>query len=255
MTTRLNPATLAPPFARYSHGAVVEAGQRLVFTSGQLGVAPDGAVPDGCAAQAELCFRNIAAILADAGMSLSDIVRINAYVTDRAHMADYMKVRDAQFPGEPSGFDADDRRRLHSAGIRRRGRGHRGRRTRGGMMAAQRYWWSDYTSPEFHGIDPMRTIAILPIAATEQHGPHLPLCTDSAINRGHLDALIASRARWARFPHPAGAGNRQIQRASAHAGHADLAGQCADRHVDRDRPVGGARRRAQTGVRQFARRQ
>ncbi len=38
----------------------------------------------------------------------------------------------------------------------------------------------------------MRTIAILPIAATEQHGPHLPLCTDTAINRGHLDALVAA---------------------------------------------------------------
>jgi len=52
--------------------------------------------------------------------------------------------------------------------------------------------WSDYASPAFRDIDPVKTIAILPIAATEQHGPHLPLCTDSAINRGHLDALIAA---------------------------------------------------------------
>lgn len=61
-------------------------------------------------------------------------------------------------------------------------------------MAQQKspYVWSDYTSPAFRDIDPMRTIAILPIAATEQHGPHLPLCTDTAINRGHLDALIAA---------------------------------------------------------------
>lgn len=61
-------------------------------------------------------------------------------------------------------------------------------------MAAQKspYIWSDYTSPEFRFIDPMRTTAILPIAATEQHGPHLPLCTDTAINRGHLDALVSA---------------------------------------------------------------
>ena len=32
--------------------------------------------------------------LAEAGMSFSDLVRINAYVTDRAHMAPYMQVRD-----------------------------------------------------------------------------------------------------------------------------------------------------------------
>lgn len=101
MNTRLNPGALAPPFARYSHGVEVEAGSRLVFASGQLGVASDGSVPAGCTAQAELCFRNIATILEAAGMGVSDIVKINAFVTDRSHMADYMKVRDAQFPGEP----------------------------------------------------------------------------------------------------------------------------------------------------------
>lgn len=101
MNNRLQPVSLAPPFARYSHGVEVDAGSRLVYTSGQLGVGPDGTAPEGCAAQAELCFRNIEAILGAAGLKMADIVRINAYVTDRAHMADYMKVRDAQFPGEP----------------------------------------------------------------------------------------------------------------------------------------------------------
>lgn len=56
---------------------------------------------------------------------------------------------------------------------------------------ARRHVWSEYTSPECRTIDPTRTIAILPLAATEQHGPHLPLATDSVINRGHLDALVA----------------------------------------------------------------
>lgn len=101
MPKRLNPKTLAPPLARYSHGAIVEVGQRLVFTSGQLAIGTDGAVPKSCAAQAELCFQAIGKILADADMSMADIVRINAFVTDRSHMADYMKVRDRQFPGEP----------------------------------------------------------------------------------------------------------------------------------------------------------
>ncbi|MGE0280586.1 MAG: RidA family protein [Rhizobiaceae bacterium] len=101
MPKRLNPKTLAPPLARYSHGTVVETGQRLVFTSGQLAIGADGAVPKGCAAQAELCFQAIGKILIEADMSMADIVRINAFVTDRSHMADYMQVRDRQFPGEP----------------------------------------------------------------------------------------------------------------------------------------------------------
>jgi enamine deaminase RidA (YjgF/YER057c/UK114 family) len=93
----LAPSTIAKPFARYSHGVEVPAGQRLVFCSGQLGIAPDGTVPEDVRAQADLCFSNIAAILGEAGMTLADIVRINAYVTDRAHLRPYMDVRDRLF--------------------------------------------------------------------------------------------------------------------------------------------------------------
>ena len=97
----LAPPAIQPPFARYSHGISVPPGQRLVFTSGQLGIGANDTIPPGCAAQAERCFANIAAILAEDGMTLADVIRVNAYVTDRAHMADYMRVRDRQFPGVP----------------------------------------------------------------------------------------------------------------------------------------------------------
>ena len=94
MLPRLTPAALHPPFARYAHGVAVPAGARLVFCSGQLGIAPDGAVPPDVESQAEICFANIAAILAEADMTLADLVRVNAYVTAREHMAGYMAVRD-----------------------------------------------------------------------------------------------------------------------------------------------------------------
>jgi 2-iminobutanoate/2-iminopropanoate deaminase len=97
----LVPPSIRPPFARYSHGVAVPAGHRLVFTSGQLGVGPDEQVPVGCEEQAELCFANITAILAEDRMTLADIVRLNAYVTGREHMQGYMRVRDRKFPGTP----------------------------------------------------------------------------------------------------------------------------------------------------------
>lgn len=53
--------------------------------------------------------------------------------------------------------------------------------------------WASLRAPEFRAVDPMRTIAILPTAAVEQHGPHLPVGTDTIINT-HLCALLASRA-------------------------------------------------------------
>lgn len=97
MTTPLNPPEIHPPFAPYSHGVVVPAGQRLVFCSGQLGIAADKHVPADCAAQTRICFDNIEAILREAGMGMEHIVRINAYVTGRAHLAEYMAVRNALF--------------------------------------------------------------------------------------------------------------------------------------------------------------
>lgn len=45
-------------------------------------------------------------------------------------------------------------------------------------------WWQDLTSPDFATLDPERTVAILPVGAIEQHGPHLPVAVDSCINEG-----------------------------------------------------------------------
>lgn len=45
-------------------------------------------------------------------------------------------------------------------------------------------FWGDLTTVEFRGLDPERTIAVLPVAAIEQHGPHLPVSTDTEIANG-----------------------------------------------------------------------
>lgn len=44
--------------------------------------------------------------------------------------------------------------------------------------------WQDLTTEDFAGLDPERTIALLPVGAVEQHGPHLPLVTDTCILEG-----------------------------------------------------------------------
>jgi creatinine amidohydrolase len=44
--------------------------------------------------------------------------------------------------------------------------------------------WQDLNTLDFEGIDPEGTVALLPVAAVEAHGPHLPLGTDAIINAG-----------------------------------------------------------------------
>jgi creatinine amidohydrolase len=51
------------------------------------------------------------------------------------------------------------------------------------------FLWAELTTKDFEGLDPEKTIAVLPVAATEQHGPHLPVMTDVAIAEGMLACL------------------------------------------------------------------
>lgn len=51
--------------------------------------------------------------------------------------------------------------------------------------------WGDLCTADFSALDPHATVAVLPVSATEQHGPHLPLSTDAVINDGVLRAALA----------------------------------------------------------------
>jgi creatinine amidohydrolase len=58
------------------------------------------------------------------------------------------------------------------------------------MAELPRRRWEDMTTEEFGLLDASRTIAILPVAAIEQHGPHLPLAVDAVINAGILERTL-----------------------------------------------------------------
>ncbi len=49
--------------------------------------------------------------------------------------------------------------------------------------------WLDLTTEEVRGCDRARAVAVLPVAAIEQHGPHLPLGTDTYIAQGYLERV------------------------------------------------------------------
>jgi 2-iminobutanoate/2-iminopropanoate deaminase len=90
------PAALGP----YSH-AVIAAG--LLFCSGQVPLDPDsgelvGATP---AEQATQCLKNLSAVCAAAGASLSDAVRMTVYLTDMGAFADVNEVYGTFFEVDP----------------------------------------------------------------------------------------------------------------------------------------------------------
>jgi len=58
------------------------------------------------------------------------------------------------------------------------------------QMPSSRWWW-DLSTREFAELDMANMVAILPVGAVEQHGPHLPVRVDAAINAGILDRAVA----------------------------------------------------------------
>ena len=68
-------------FDMFRYSPAVRAGG-LLFIAGQVGVRPDGTVPDDAASQIELAFQRMQAILEHEGLDFSDLVEMTSYHVD-----------------------------------------------------------------------------------------------------------------------------------------------------------------------------
>lgn len=84
-----------PPNGPYSHGVEVGADPNLrwAYVSGQMGIAPDGAIPADVGAQTEIVWTNCLRILEQAGMDVHDVVRLGHYVVGAENLAAYNAAR------------------------------------------------------------------------------------------------------------------------------------------------------------------
>jgi creatinine amidohydrolase len=57
-------------------------------------------------------------------------------------------------------------------------------------MALKSHWWWDLSTKDFAELDAERVVAVLPVGAVEQHGPHLPVRVDAAINAGIVTRAV-----------------------------------------------------------------
>jgi 2-iminobutanoate/2-iminopropanoate deaminase len=93
------PAAIGP----YSHAQVVRlhGGQRMVFTSGQVGLVPETGelVGPGVPEQTRQALKNLATVLAGAGLSLADVVKTTVFLVDMADFSAMNEVYAKAFEG------------------------------------------------------------------------------------------------------------------------------------------------------------
>ena len=93
------PETIHPPIGAYAHAIEVPDSAKVMFIAGQVGIDIDGNVPADFAAQADLAWRNLMAILEFNGMRMKDVVKVTHFLTDAADLPAYNEVR-AKYLGE-----------------------------------------------------------------------------------------------------------------------------------------------------------
>lgn len=87
------PAAIGP----YSQAVLLD---NTLYVSGQLGIDPStGDFPEGITAQTEQSFRNIHAILAEADMTIDDVVKTTCFLADMGDFAAMNAVYERQFTG------------------------------------------------------------------------------------------------------------------------------------------------------------
>lgn len=67
------------------HAMEVRGAERMLFVSGTMGLRPDFTAPPTLEAQLEFVWNNLRAILASAGMTLDNIVRLTSYLRDASY--------------------------------------------------------------------------------------------------------------------------------------------------------------------------
>jgi enamine deaminase RidA (YjgF/YER057c/UK114 family) len=82
------------PAVGFSDSVTTTGAGRVIYVSGNVGFGDDGkVVSGGMEAEARATFANIERVLRAAGAEMSDVVKINAFITDLDSYSEYAKVR------------------------------------------------------------------------------------------------------------------------------------------------------------------
>lgn len=105
MRTKIVNAPDAPaPLGGYAQAIEVSGASRILFVSGQIPAAIDGAVPERFEDQARLVWKNVLAQLRAADMTLDNLVKVTIFLSDRKYIPEYRAVRQEVLQGRQIGL-------------------------------------------------------------------------------------------------------------------------------------------------------
>lgn len=90
---RHNPSLIPPPVGRYAHGLELAAPARLLFISGQIPEDLGGGIPSDFPSQCRLVWSHIGAVLREAGLEYSHLVKVVTFLTDRSQAEANSEIR------------------------------------------------------------------------------------------------------------------------------------------------------------------
>jgi 2-iminobutanoate/2-iminopropanoate deaminase len=96
--TGSNPSAMRAPTG-YTHTMLIEGEQRRLIISGQVGIAPDGSVPNTGEGQIAQAFANLRAALEANAMGVTNLVKTTVFLTDRSLLASFRAARDSVYGG------------------------------------------------------------------------------------------------------------------------------------------------------------
>ncbi|MGL5363744.1 MAG: RidA family protein [Bosea sp. (in: a-proteobacteria)] len=99
MPKTVTPPGFPPSGSNFAQGIVHGPTSRRLIISGQVGVRPDGSVPEGLEAQVAQTFDNLLAVLHAAGFATTDLVRIGVFATPPDAVGPYRRIRDEKLAG------------------------------------------------------------------------------------------------------------------------------------------------------------
>ena len=101
MLKHIHSADTPAPLSAHSDAVLIPPGAQILVSSGMLGMRKDGSIPDSIEEQVAAAFDNVEAVLREVGMTMTDVVKITAFITDAAYRVAYRAERARRVDDSP----------------------------------------------------------------------------------------------------------------------------------------------------------